>query len=99
MVWTERRFVSLLALSLSLCTLFLGFFTLSYGLLPLLLSFFTLANGFVVPSTGASNTFRFDRLSREPRLTKATGGTEPATGVKLTPTGGSVMPQFPVLMR
>ena len=48
--------------------------------------------------TGASNTFRFDRLSREPRLTKATGGTEPATGVKLVPTAGSTLPKFPVLM-
>ena len=48
--------------------------------------------------TGAWSTFRFDRLAREPRLTKATGGTEPATGVKLVPTAGSVVPKFPVLM-
>ncbi len=46
--------------------------------------------------TGATNTFRFDRLSQEPRLTKATG-TEPATGVRLALTAGSV-PKFPVLM-
>ena len=47
---------------------------------------------------GGSNTFRFDRLSREPRLTKATGGTEPATGVKLVPSAGSTVPKLPVLM-
>ena len=47
---------------------------------------------------GASNTFRFDRLAREPRLTKPAGGTEPAIGVKLVPTSGSTVPKFPVLM-
>ncbi len=47
---------------------------------------------------GVSNTFRFDRLAREPRLTKPTGGTEPATGVKLVPTSGSTVPRFPALM-
>jgi hypothetical protein len=48
--------------------------------------------------TGSSNTFRFDRLTRTPRLTKSTGGTEPATGVKLTPVAPNAIPQFPVLM-
>jgi hypothetical protein len=48
--------------------------------------------------TGPSNTFRFDRLTREPRLTKAPGGTEPATGVKLTPVNDKAIPPFPVLM-
>jgi hypothetical protein len=47
--------------------------------------------------TGGSNTFRFDRLNREPRLVKSTGGTEPATGVRLAVTSGSV-PKLPVLM-
>jgi hypothetical protein len=47
--------------------------------------------------TGASNTFRFDRLTREPRLTKPSGGTEPATGVKLTAAANAI-PQFPVLI-
>lgn len=51
----------------------------------------------LVWETGATNTFRFDRLTREPRLTKATDGTEPAPGVKLALTAGS-MPKFPVLM-
>lgn len=46
--------------------------------------------------TGATSVFQFDRLSREPRLTKATGGTEPAPGVRLTLTGGTV-PKLPVL--
>ena len=48
--------------------------------------------------TGASKTFQFDRLAREPRLTKPTGGTEPATGVKLVPTPGSTIPKLPVLL-
>ncbi len=51
----------------------------------------------LVWEAGATNTFRFDRLTQEPRLTKATDGTEPATGVVLTLTAGSV-PKFPVLM-
>lgn len=46
--------------------------------------------------TGATTTFQFDRLSREPRLTKARGGTEPAPGVKLVLTAGA-LPKFPVL--
>ncbi|MBP3953708.1 hypothetical protein J8F10_00130 [Gemmata sp. G18] len=45
---------------------------------------------------GPTNTFQFDRLTREPRLTKTTPGTEPATGVRLTLNAGSV-PKFPVL--
>jgi hypothetical protein len=48
--------------------------------------------------SGPSNTFRFDRLAREPRLTKLTGGTEPAPGVKLTPVAAGAIPPFPVLM-
>jgi hypothetical protein len=48
--------------------------------------------------TGPSNTFRFDRLARTPRLTKPTGGTEPATGVKLTPVSPNAIPPFPALM-
>ncbi|HEY1187574.1 MAG TPA: hypothetical protein VGE74_07940, partial [Gemmata sp.] len=45
---------------------------------------------------GPTSTFQFDRLSREPQLTKAAGGTEPATGVKLALTGGT-LPKLPVL--
>jgi hypothetical protein len=48
---------------------------------------------------GGSNTFRFDRISREPRLSKPNGTSEPATGVKLTPTPGSSIPKFPALMK
>jgi hypothetical protein len=48
--------------------------------------------------TGGSNTFRFDRLAREPRLTRATGGTEAATGVKLVPQSPNAIPRLPVLM-
>jgi hypothetical protein len=47
--------------------------------------------------TGPSNTF-FDRLTREPRLTRPDGGTEPAPGVKLTPSYPNAIPAFPVLM-
>ena len=45
--------------------------------------------------TGASNSFRFDRLTREPRLTKTGGGTEAAPGAKLS---GGTLPKLPVLM-
>lgn len=48
--------------------------------------------------TGPSNTFRFDRLAREPRLTKPTPGTDPAPGVKLIPSASSTIPKFPALM-
>jgi hypothetical protein len=46
---------------------------------------------------GASNTFRFDRLTREPRITKATG-TDPAPGVRLVPTIGCTLPKLPALV-
>ena len=52
----------------------------------------------LVWDAGGSNTFRFDRLGREPRLAKPNGTTEPATGVKLVPTAGSTIPKLPVLM-
>ncbi|QDU23014.1 P-loop NTPase family protein [Urbifossiella limnaea] len=42
---------------------------------------------------GGSRTFQFDRLAREPRL-----GTEPATGVRLAPAAGSVVPRVPALL-
>ena len=48
-------------------------------------------------ASGGSNTFRFDRLSREPRLTRAAGGTDAASGVRLVPATGSVFPKLPVL--
>ncbi|MCI0701015.1 MAG: hypothetical protein L0241_08025 [Planctomycetia bacterium] len=47
--------------------------------------------------TGGSNTFRFERLSRDPQLTKPGGGTETATGVRLLPTGSTNIPKFPAL--
>ncbi|AWM37173.1 hypothetical protein C1280_09150 [Gemmata obscuriglobus] len=46
--------------------------------------------------TGPTSVFQFDRLTHEPRLTKPGGGTEPASGVKLVPTAGTV-PTLPVL--
>lgn len=52
----------------------------------------------LVWDAGASNTFRFDRLAREPRLTKPNSTSDPATGLKLVPSAGSVIPKFPVLM-
>ncbi|VTR94458.1 unnamed protein product [Gemmata massiliana] len=45
---------------------------------------------------GATNTFQFDRLTREPRLTKSTSGTESAAGVQLALNAGR-LPKFPVL--
>jgi hypothetical protein len=48
--------------------------------------------------TGASNTFRFDRLAREPRITKSTTGTDAAPGVRLVPSASSTLPKFPALM-
>ncbi len=47
---------------------------------------------------GASNTFRFDRLAREPRITRVAGGTDAANGVRLVPTPGSTLPKLPALM-
>jgi hypothetical protein len=52
----------------------------------------------LVWETGASNTFRFDRLTREPRITKLPAGTDPATGVRLVPAPGDTIPKFPALM-
>jgi hypothetical protein len=48
---------------------------------------------------GSSNTFRFDALTHEPRITRASAGTDPAPGVRLIPTPGSTLPKLPVLMR
>jgi hypothetical protein len=47
---------------------------------------------------GPSKTFQFDRLSREPRLVRPTGTGGAAPGVRLTPSPGSTIPQFPALM-
>jgi hypothetical protein len=52
----------------------------------------------LVWEAGGSNTFRFDRLSHEPRLTRAGGGTDAAPGVKLVPSAASAFPKLPVLM-
>ena len=50
----------------------------------------------LVWESGGPKTYQFVRLEREPRLAKATG-TEAATGVKLTPIPGSVVPKLPIL--
>jgi hypothetical protein len=50
----------------------------------------------LVWETGGPRTYQFVRLAREPRLAKV-GGTEAATGVKLTPVPGSVLPHLPTL--
>jgi hypothetical protein len=50
----------------------------------------------LVWESGGPKTYQFVRLEREPRLVKSTG-TEAATGVKLTPIAGSVVPKLPVL--
>lgn len=52
----------------------------------------------LVWDAGPSKTFQFDRLTREPRLARPTGASDPAAGVRLTPSPGSTIPQFPVLM-
>ena len=48
-------------------------------------------------SVGGTETFQFDRLAREPRLTRD-ATSEPATGVRLTPTGEATLPRVPVLL-
>ena len=50
----------------------------------------------LVWETGGPRSYQFVRLEREPRLAKPTG-TEAATGVKLTPLTGSVVPKLPAL--
>jgi hypothetical protein len=47
---------------------------------------------------GTIRSFPFDMLSREPRLLKANGLSEPAVGVKLSTTSGSNWPRIPVLL-
>lgn len=44
-----------------------------------------------------SQTYPFDLFAREPRLVKSNGTSEPAVGVKLTPTADTVWPRLPVL--
>jgi hypothetical protein len=50
----------------------------------------------LVWDAGGSRVFQFDRLAQEPRIVKATAS-EPATGVRLTPTPSSAWPRLPVL--
>jgi len=45
----------------------------------------------------ASQAFQFDKLRHEPRLVKPGGTSEPGTGVRLTPTAVSSIPNLPVL--
>jgi hypothetical protein len=41
--------------------------------------------------------YEFTLFEGEPRLVKASGASEPAVGVKLTPGAGTVLPKIPVL--
>ena len=51
----------------------------------------------LVWDAGGTRTFQFDRLAREPRLVRD-GAAEPATGVRLAPAAGSVVPRAPALL-
>ena len=46
---------------------------------------------------GMSRTYPFDLFSREPRLVKPNGTSEPAIGVKMTLTPSSMWPHIPIL--
>jgi hypothetical protein len=50
----------------------------------------------LVWENGNSRAYQFDRLTREPRLVKSGGSSEPATGVSLTPRDSSI-PHIPAL--
>ena len=50
----------------------------------------------LVWDSGGPRTYQFVRLEREPRLVKSTGP-EAATGVRLTPAVGSMVPKLPAL--
>ena len=45
----------------------------------------------------ATKTYQFDKLSHEPRLVKAGGVSEPATGVKIVPSTPAALPRLPAL--
>ncbi|MBA4067695.1 MAG: hypothetical protein C0501_29120 [Isosphaera sp.] len=51
----------------------------------------------LVWDAAGSRTYQFDKLSREPRLVKAGGASEPAAGVRLAPAGDGSVPRLPVL--
>lgn len=51
----------------------------------------------LVWEASASRAYQFDKFWREPRAVRAGGKSEPAAGVRLTPTAGSTLPQLPVL--
>ncbi|WP_439621502.1 hypothetical protein [Gemmata sp.] len=51
----------------------------------------------LVWETAATRAYQFDKLAHEPRLVKPGGGSEPGTGVRVTPTGGSPVPRLPAL--
>jgi hypothetical protein len=51
----------------------------------------------LVWDTTASRTFQFDKLAHDPKLVKAAGASETATGVRIAPTSGSTMPRLPAL--
>ena len=44
-----------------------------------------------------TRTYQFDLFDREPRLVKNAGSSEPAVGVKLTPSKESILPRIPAL--
>jgi hypothetical protein len=46
---------------------------------------------------GGTDVFQFERLLREPKLVRG-GSSEPAAGVRLTPTAGTVVPPLPPLL-
>ena len=46
---------------------------------------------------GATDTFQFERLLREPRILRG-GSNEPAAGVRLTPAAGATVPRLPPLL-
>jgi hypothetical protein len=52
----------------------------------------------LVWESGSSRTYPFDLPSREARLQKPTGTSEPAIGVKLSMSSGSVWPLLPILL-
>jgi uncharacterized protein (DUF2267 family)/energy-coupling factor transporter ATP-binding protein EcfA2 len=51
----------------------------------------------LVWDTPGPRAYQFDKLAREPRLVKPGGASEPAAGVRLTPTPDAALPRLPVL--
>lgn len=51
----------------------------------------------LVWETTRSRAYQFDKLAHAPKLVKAGGASEPAAGVRLTPSSDSTLPSLPVL--